>query len=227
MRHFYDFWPELAAQCERMNYAGLFATYKITGEWISGPVAVAFGTYTFTLADGTEKTIPFQRHNRPKFVELLLLQAKKIGIEITFGTHVVDYFEDAETQKAGVVLEDGTKLEADMVVAADGVGTKSNRLVTGHEIRAYPSGISIFRTAFPMELAMADPEVQKRWPLLESGKPYIEMWSRWVLLSPWDGTALICFDSKENSIGIQRYGDIMSWWLMHKVCMARRFPAIC
>lgn len=164
------------------HYEGWVAYYKITGERVSGPDPVHFGNLTWTLADGTEKTIPFQRHNRPKFVAALLAQAKSIGIDIAFGTRVVDYFEDGENQKAGVILEDGGKLEADVVIAADGVGTKSNKLVSGHDIRAYPSGFSIFRSAFPIEIATSDQEVNDRWPLLEGGRPYVEMWGGCVYL---------------------------------------------
>ncbi|TVY43407.1 FAD-dependent monooxygenase [Lachnellula occidentalis] len=199
IRHFYNFWPDLAAECERLNYQGMIAYYKITGEHISGPEPVSWANLTVTLADGTEKAIPFHRHNRPKFVAALLAQARRIGVDITFGTRVVDYFEDGENQKAGVILENGDKLEADIVIAADGVGTKSNKLVNGHDIRAYPSGFSIFRTAFPIDIALSDPAVRDRWPLLEGGQTYGEMWQ-----------------GKDMSLTVQRYTDIMSWTLTHK-----------
>lgn len=176
IRHFYNYWPDLAAECERINYQGMVAYYKITGEHISGPDPISWASLTVTLADGTEKAIPFHRHNRPKFVKALLAQARSIGIDVTFGTRVIDYFEDGEKQKAGVILANGDTLEAEVVIAADGVGTKSNKLVNGHDIRAYPSGFSIFRTAFPIDIALSDPEVRARWPLLEGGKTYFEMW---------------------------------------------------
>lgn len=176
LRHFHNFWPDLAAECERINQDPWIAFYKITGERVSGPEPVSFGTINFALADGTEKTIPFQRHNRPKFVAALLAQARGAGVDITFGAQVVDYFENGERQEAGVLLEDGSRLKADVVIAADGVGTKSNKVVNGHNIRAYPSGFSIFRTAFPVGLAISDPDIRDRWPLLEGGKSYVEMW---------------------------------------------------
>ena len=176
IRHFYDFWPDLAAELKRINYEGWVAYHKITGERVSGPEPPMLGDLKFDLADGTKKTIPFNRHNRPKFIAALLAQVAGVGVDITYGKRVVDYFEDHETNKAGVIFEDGGRLDADVVIAADGVGTKSNKLVNGHDIRAYPSGFSIFRTAFPIEIAMADPEIRERWPLLEGGRPYVELW---------------------------------------------------
>lgn len=170
----------MATKCERLNYTGLLAYYKITGEHISGPDPVSFASLAIKLADGTEKTIPFHRQSRPKFVEALLAQAKSAGVEVEFGVRVVDYFEDEGTGKAGVTLGDGTNFVADVVIAADGVGTKSTKLVHGHEIRAYPSGFSIFRTAFPIELAMSDLEVASRWPVLDGGDSYVEMWEGYV-----------------------------------------------
>lgn len=166
----------MAAECERINHDPWLAIHKITGERVSGPEQVSFGAINVTLADGAKKTIPFQRHNRPKFVAALLAQARGAGVDITFGTRVVDYFEDGESQQAGVLLEDGSRLKADVVIAADGVGTKSNKVVNGHSIRAYPSGFSIFRTAFPVGLATSDADIRDRWPLLEGGRSYVEMW---------------------------------------------------
>ncbi|KAF4627938.1 hypothetical protein G7Y89_g10216 [Cudoniella acicularis] len=200
IRHFYDFWPNLAAECERINYEGYFAYYKMTGELVSAPAPLPIANLTFPLSNGTEKTILFHRHNRPKFVSALLNQAISAGVEITFDMRVVDYFEDEKEQTAGILLENGTKLEADIVIAADGIGTKSNKLVDGRDTRPYPTGWSVFRTAFPVELAMADPEVRDRWPLLGGCHSYTEKWG----------------GKKDLSLGIQRNHDIMSWYLTHK-----------
>jgi 2-polyprenyl-6-methoxyphenol hydroxylase-like FAD-dependent oxidoreductase len=137
---------------------------------------LTFLEVTYSHPDGTERTIKFYRQNRPKFIAALFTQLKSIGVDVTFGKRVVDYFEDEAEQKAGVILEDGSKMEADVVVAADGVGTKSHKLVSGRDIRAYPSGSSVLRTAFPVELAIEDPDIRERWPLLDGWRPIIESW---------------------------------------------------
>ncbi|KAL3703093.1 hypothetical protein TMatcc_010281 [Talaromyces marneffei ATCC 18224] len=152
-----------------------------------------------TLNDGSEKIIPFSRHHRPKFVAALLAQVKGLGIEVTFGAKVTDYLEDADKQKAGIVLESGERIEADVVIAADGIGTKSHKLVNGGDDRAYSSGISIFRTSFPVELALSDPEVRDRWPLLDGNVPCLEIWG-----------------GDNMSFFVQRYSDIMCWLMTHK-----------
>ncbi|KAH8898297.1 putative monooxygenase [Thozetella sp. PMI_491] len=199
IRHFYQYFPELGAELEKVNYQVWMSYFKITGERVTEPEGPPIPPTKFTLPDGTEKIIPLHRQNRPKFVAALLAQAQKIGVDVSFGKRVVDYFEDAETQTAGVLLDNGARIIADLVVAADGVGTKSNKLVNGHDIRAYPSGFSIFRTAFPIELATSDPDIAERWPLLQGWRPQIEMWG-----------------GKDLHFTVQRCNDIMSWGMMHK-----------
>ena len=56
---------------------------------------------------------------------MLFGQLERIGIQVDYG-RVVDYYEDIECEKGGVALDTGIKLEADLVVAADGLGTKSH-----------------------------------------------------------------------------------------------------
>jgi hypothetical protein len=179
--HFYNYWPDLAAECERINYAGLIAYHTITGERVSGPEPVPIGEPTMTLNDESERIIPFNRHHRPRFVTALLAQVKDLGIDVAFGARVIDYFEDSDRQRAGIILDSGGRIEADVVVAADGIGTKSNRLVSGGDTRAYSSGMSIFRTSFPVELALSDDDVRERWPLLDGDVPCLEIWGGCVL----------------------------------------------
>lgn len=149
----------------------------MTGQRISGPEPVPIGEPTMTLNDGSKRIIPFNRHHRPKFVAALLAQAKKLDIDVAFGTKAMEYFEDSHRQRAGIVLESGERIEADVVVAADGIGTKSTKIVDGDDTRAYSSGLSIFRTCFPVELALSDPDVRDRWPLLNGNLPLLEIWA--------------------------------------------------
>jgi len=143
---------------------------------MAGPEAATFAEMTYTHTDGTQRSINIHRHSRPKFIAALFTQLKSIGIDVSFGKRVVNYIEDDAEQKAGVVLDDDSTLKADIVVAADGVGTKSCNLVSGHKIAAYPSGLSILRTAFPVEMAMEDPEVRNRWQLIDGWRPIVELW---------------------------------------------------
>ena len=62
------------------------------------------------------------------------------------------------------------------MVAADGAGTKSYILTMGEQVDAKGSGYAIYRTAYPIELALADPQVAEHFKLLENGRSVFELW---------------------------------------------------
>jgi 2-polyprenyl-6-methoxyphenol hydroxylase-like FAD-dependent oxidoreductase len=170
-------WPDVAEENERISEDPWISYHKVTGEIVTGPDPVMMPG-TSTASDGVEqRPTRIYRHNRPKFMQMLVSKLLSIGVDISFGNHVVDYYEDPEKQTAGVVLDDGRNIEADVVIAADGLGTKSHKLVNGHDIRAHSTGYSVYRTAFPAELLAADPVVDKRFQMLENGHPLVEMWA--------------------------------------------------
>ena len=72
------------------------------------------------------------RRSRPKFHHMTLDPLDRIGVQVEYGKEVVNYFEDAESGRAGVVLKDGSRHEADLVVTADGLHGQSWALVAGH-----------------------------------------------------------------------------------------------
>ncbi|KAH0836396.1 monooxygenase [Lanmaoa asiatica] len=100
--------------------------------------------------------------------DVLLRHAVSLGIDVRMGQEVVDYWENDRSQTAGVVLHSGEKLQADLVVAADGVKShareyvlvspltiyvpRANRMVThfrqGYQDRPRPSGYAIYRAWF-------------------------------------------------------------------------------
>ena len=63
------------------------------------------------------------RHYRPNLHKILLVQLEKVGLQVEYGHHIISYFEDGDLEK-GVIPDNGEKIEADLVVAADGVDTK-------------------------------------------------------------------------------------------------------
>lgn len=123
-----------------------------------------------------ESVANMQRHSRPMFAEMLAEQLAQVDIKVEYGMEVKDYFEDAAKGRAGVLLKDGSKHEADIVVAADGVRGNSWPLVAGKPVPARSSGDAIFRVAYPVELALADPMVAERFKMREDGKSVMEMW---------------------------------------------------
>lgn len=125
--------------------------------------------------------------------------AAKLGIPVLFSSAVLDYFEDDE--KAGVVLENGSKLLADVVVAADGVGSKSWNIVSGFKEKPISSGFAMFRTTYPAHLALERPAVAEAFGN-DPEKGY-------VVVGP--GAHAIIARSKDN----------MVFLITHKVCTLR------
>lgn len=55
---------------------------------------------------------------RIKFFNMLLRQIQRCGIPIQWNCRVVEYYEKIEEGLGGVVLENGERMEADIVIAA-------------------------------------------------------------------------------------------------------------
>ena len=159
---------------EEIAYNPLIAYCKHTGERIAGPMEFKELTSTSLKENAVLERI--YRHSRPKFHNMLYEQLARIGLKVEHGQVVVNYFEDVEQGRAGVVLKDGSRHEADLVVAADGLRGPSWSLIAGHPIPARSSGDAIYRAAFPVELAVADPMIAERFKLQNDGRSVIELW---------------------------------------------------
>lgn len=90
-------------------------------------------------------------YRRAALASIFYNQAKRLGIEITFGVHIVDYEEDESQGTGSAIAEDGTRYTADIVVAADGLGTKSYNLILGEPLRASPTGFVACRVMYEVE----------------------------------------------------------------------------
>ncbi|POS72455.1 monooxygenase [Diaporthe helianthi] len=124
------------------------------------------------------ETPPGTFQMRPLVYKMFLEQAERLGVDIQFGKRVVEYFEDEQRQIAGVVTEQGEKFEADVVIAADGVGSKSHILI-GSQVRAISSGRAMWRAAVPKHHLDKSPEVKKFFKTIdgETGdEPIIRTW---------------------------------------------------
>lgn len=118
----------------------------------------------FPLGNSKHPAMPM---SRPSFHELLYDYARELGIPVALGKSVVEYFEDGG--RGGVTYADGAKETADVVVAADGVGSRAWVLVTGEKQAATPSGFSVHLATYPTERALANPVVKEGFGDLESG----------------------------------------------------------
>ncbi|EIW78888.1 hypothetical protein CONPUDRAFT_166765 [Coniophora puteana RWD-64-598 SS2] len=77
--------------------------------------------------------------------------AVSLGIDVRFGHTVQEYYEDEAGRKAGVRVEskgEVTSMEADLVVAADGVKSKARKYILGYDDKPRSSGYAVYRAWF-------------------------------------------------------------------------------
>ncbi|GAB7360423.1 hypothetical protein MBLNU230_g8379t1 [Neophaeotheca triangularis] len=138
-------WPEMSEEYSGISlHDAWIETFKHDGNRMFPPTKVA------DRLRSPEGVNPGTFQMRPLIYTMLLEQVQRLGITIEFGKKVVDYFEDEQGGKGGVRLQDGTELKADVVIASDGVGSKSQKIVGG-EVRARSSGRAMWRAVFPRE----------------------------------------------------------------------------
>ncbi|KAK4247597.1 hypothetical protein C7999DRAFT_41135 [Corynascus novoguineensis] len=81
----------------------------------------------------------------------VLRHALDCGINVRLGRNVVRYFEEEDGSLAGVETDDGERLTADVVLAAEGVRSRGRQLVLGFDDRPQPSGYAVYRAWFPAD----------------------------------------------------------------------------
>lgn len=167
--HFLKHWPAMQQRYAEISLQDAWIeTFKHTGEQMLPPQKVADRLHAQGLDPGKA---PGAFQMRPLVYKMLLDQVNAAKIDVQFGTRVVDYFE-IENQKGGVKLDDGRVLEADLVIAADGIGSKSQKLVGG-QIKARSSGRAMWRAVFPVEEMDKDPVVKEHFGLQDGSDPIV------------------------------------------------------
>ncbi|KAJ5896712.1 uncharacterized protein N7473_006111 [Penicillium subrubescens] len=82
----------------------------------------------------------------------------ELGIPIHLGQRVSKYFEDEN--EAGIILDNGERITADVVIGADGVRSKARELVLGYYDKPKSSGYAVFRAWFPNTDMINDPRTK-------------------------------------------------------------------
>lgn len=171
-----EHWPDMQRDMdvEQVEADVHYETHR--GEKIYGPTVPSYNDPEHRKEREARGERPFvaPAQIRSKFYRMLLRQIARIGFTIEYGKAVRDYFEDENAGKGGVVLQDGQVRLADIVVAADGIKSRSEQLIHGRQAPPRSSGMSIYRTAYPKEIAMRDPVVWERW----GNKP--PAWEYWL-----------------------------------------------
>ncbi|KAK4248226.1 hypothetical protein C7999DRAFT_31280 [Corynascus novoguineensis] len=173
MRH----WPQMRRELEEDKVMAGTYYYRHDGELIDGPSIPNFNNPEYVAQRASRHPEGFAEIGavqiRKKFYRMLLRNVARLGLRVEYGQAVDRYFEDEEAGMAGVLLPDGSIRKAHVVVAADGIRSRSGLLMSGKDDSGtQPSGMSVYRTAFPIELAYSDETVRKRW----QGRHTYEFW---------------------------------------------------
>ncbi|KAN0117901.1 hypothetical protein V8E51_003878 [Hyaloscypha variabilis] len=181
-------WPGMMETYLDIVYRPCMSLFKHDGELLGGP---------FSIKEGVDD-LPTPV-SRPKLIGALYEYATSLGISVTFGKRVVDYYEILEANKAGVITESGERFEADLVISADGVGSLSWKTVSGEISKPKSSGFSVYRVAYPSKTAFENPVVKKTFALQDDGDDVCHLYLG------------------KNSHGIVLVSpEITTWMLTHK-----------
>lgn len=198
-RLFLDHYPAMKREFTEISiHDGWMRYRKHTGEAIGDalPFSKLVGGQKMSADDQ-----PMVTQLRPLFHQMLYRQIKRFGIKIQYEQQVVEYYEDEERSVGGVVLKNGERMEADLVIAADGLGSKSQHLVLGGESKGKPSGRSIFRAAWPLEMAEKDPVVKEYFGLKDGKYPMMQGW-----LGPDTHAMSLSYVDKNGQNGLMCWG---------------------
>lgn len=173
---FFKHWPEMAKEYDDISlHDAWIETFKHSGAQMIAPLKVA----ERLKAQGLDpKTPPGTFQMRPLVYKMFVSQVEALGVKVQFGKRVIEYWEDDESGKAGVVTDKGERFEADVVIAADGVGSKSQKIVGG-QVKAISSGRAMWRAAFPIAHLDKNPEVKEFFKMIpgETGpEPIVRTW---------------------------------------------------
>lgn len=182
-------WPGMMETYMNIIYRPRMNIFRHDGEPIAGPFSIKEG------ADDLPTPV-----SRPKLIGALYDYLTSLGITVTWGQRIVDYFEDLEANKAGCIAESGKRFEADMAIAADGVSSLSWKAVSGQNEKPKSSGFSVYRVAYPTKLAYGDPLVKKTFALPDDGDDICHLY----LGKDTHGIALVS-------------PDTTTWMLTHRV----------
>ena len=115
----------------------------------------------------------YQIHRADYHAMLHRLAVAAPGVHIRLGASVCDVQPDpAVAGGPSVTLRSGEVIYADLIVGADGVKSKLQKVVTGLDDQPTPTGDAAYRAIVPTDLMLQDPELR---PLVDSAEGTIWM----------------------------------------------------
>lgn len=86
--------------------------------------------------------------------QMMLEYAVSLGVEVNLGVYVTEISESANS---AAIVAGGRTWEADGIIGADGVHSKSRRHIIGEDDKAKKSGFAVYRSWFSLDLLKQDP----------------------------------------------------------------------
>ncbi|KAJ3962254.1 hypothetical protein N0V92_000985 [Colletotrichum tropicale] len=108
---------------------------------------------------------------------MLLGQCERLGIPVKYGINITRYSEDGKGS-ATAHAEDGRSFTGDLVVAADGIGSKSCSVTLGEPVRAVSTGYCADRVMYTTDHIKDAPALQKAIAELE--RPQMRLYTAYV-----------------------------------------------
>ncbi|MCJ1325539.1 hypothetical protein MMC10_002202 [Thelotrema lepadinum] len=162
-----DNFPGLRAAFEVMDQNAVYTVLTHDGDTVLGPIVMPKG--------GGVSNAGMNVH-RSSLNRCLYEYAAALGIEVAFGTRITEYHDDGE--KGSCVSKTGERFEADVVVAADGIGSRSAEVVRneGEEGKGKSSGYAAYRCTYSAEEAYKDPNIKNRFLSKTPGAGAMNLW---------------------------------------------------
>lgn len=85
--------------------------------------------------------------HRADYQDVLLQEARRLGVGIRLGVDVISI--DCDTEQPAAILRDGQRLYADVVVGADGLHSSARTSVIGRMLQPRQSGDLAYRITIP------------------------------------------------------------------------------
>lgn len=198
-RKFLNHYPAMLEEYDQISVHNAFLQYRRhTGEDIGDakPFAVMWAK-----AGIDPKNVPMVMQMRKLWHAMLWRQVQRFNIDVSFNKRVVKYDEDTDRGIASVTTDSGERAEADVILAADGLNSSSQAIVMPDGNKGMPSGRSVYRSAYPLELAMADPLVKEYFGPKDGKYPVTQTW-----LGPDTHLVALCYFDKEGNGGKMVWG---------------------